>query len=62
MPAEERRQVLIPAEPPAELESPMRGDTEEQQTLGDILFDLCREDDYRGIYRLFVTRYGKSAR
>jgi hypothetical protein len=45
------RTVEMPVEPPAELAKVPRFDEE--------LFDCCRNDDYAGIYRIFVRRYGK---
>ena len=46
-----RKTVEMPVEPPDELAEVPRFDEE--------LFDCCRNDDYSGIYRIFVRRYGK---
>ncbi len=43
---EEADKVLVPIEPP---DSIPEGFDEE-------LFDLCRNDDYRGLYRVMVKR------
>lgn len=47
--------VIIPAEPPAELAN--RGNSGDD--FDETLFDLCRNDDYAGLYREFVKRFGK---
>jgi hypothetical protein len=45
--------VLMPAEPPLELTNRSQPGHE----FDEVLFDLCRDDDYPGLYREFVKRY-----
>ena len=46
--------ALVPLEPPASI-------PEHHAEFDEQLFDLCREDDYRGLYRAMVTRAALSS-
>ena len=52
----QKNNVLIPREPPDDLP----GEETQNREFDEVLFDLCRNDDYKGLYREFVRRYGKS--
>lgn len=47
--------VILPTEPPPELANRSNTGADYDETL----FDLCRNDDYAGLYREFVKRFGK---
>lgn len=49
--------VLMPRNPPDEL----NGDDMKRVEFDEVLFELCRKDNYRGIYREFVRRYAARA-
>lgn len=46
------REVFMPEEPPRDL----------GEEFDSVLFELCRKDDYRGLYLEFVERYAIGAR
>jgi hypothetical protein len=48
----ETNSVVMPKEPPKELK--------EKEAFDIVLFDMCRNDDYSGIYREFIKRYANS--
>lgn len=60
----ELKKVLMPADPPDDLSRSGRAATMgiiegTMHEFDEELFDLCRDDDYAGIYRLFVERYAE---
>ena len=51
------KKILVPIEPPESIPDK----TKPGHDFDEILFDLCRADDYRGLYREFIRRVsGKS--
>lgn len=49
--------VTMPADPPLDLQ--LRDRNLPVDPFDEVLFDLCRDDDYAGLYREFVKRYGQ---